>query len=220
MIVSEGVMQDSPSPTPQTAATPLILDSLPDVLTADSECPRRTRTHLDLVMLAIEALDLTGAEAILAVSQELQLESIIRNRVALWRLRSTNPMRRLSQRQVMTLQEAKALTLIICNLARRLTVILRQLVLAQQQLDAGAASSTAASSTATSSTQVGQLQDYLDRYRSLFRSRMNPRRTIGLYDSDSALDQLALEQLTRLLFCTGTAGMQRLWISLFDGEVA
>jgi hypothetical protein len=215
MIVSEGVMQDSPSPTPQTAATPLILDSLPDVLTADSECPRRTRTHLDLVMLAIEALDLTGAEAILAVSQELQLESIIRNRVALWRLRSTNPMRRLSQRQVMTLQEAKALTLIICNLARRLTVILRQLVLAQQQLDAGAASSTAASS-----TQVGQLQDYLDRYRTLFRSRMNPRRTIGLYDSDSALDQLALEQLTRLLFCTGTAGMQRLWISLFDGEVA
>jgi hypothetical protein len=215
MIVSEGVMQDSPSPTPQTAATPLILDSLPDVLTADSECPRRTRTHLDLVMLAIEALDLTGAEAILAVSQELQLESIIRNRVALWRLRSTNPMRRLSQRQVMTLQEAKALTLIICNLARRLTVILRQLVLAQQQLDAGAANATA-----TSSTQVGQLQDYLDRYRSLFRSRMNPRRTIGLYDSDSALDQLALEQLTRLLFCTGTAGMQRLWISLFDGEVA
>jgi Protein of unknown function (DUF3038) len=215
MIVSEGVMQDSPSPTPQTAATPLILDSLPDVLAADSECPRRTRTHLDLMMLAIEALDLTGAEAILAVSQELQLESIIRNRVALWRLRSTNPMRRLSQRQVMTLQEAKALTVIICNLARRLTVILRQLVLAQQQLDAGAANATA-----TSSTQIGQLQDYLDRYRSLFRSRMNSRRTIGLYDSDSALDQLALEQLTRLLFCTGTAGMQRLWISLFDGEVA
>jgi hypothetical protein len=206
MIVSEGVMQDPPSPTPQTAATPLILDSLPDVLTADSECPRRTRTHLDLMMLAIEALDLTGAEAILAVSQELQLDGIIRNRVALWRLRGTNPMRRLSQRRPMNVQEAKALTAIICNLARRLTVVLRQLVLAQPQTDTVA--------------QSAQLQDYLTRYRSLFRSRMNPRRTIGLYDSDSALDQLALEQLTRLLFCTGTAGMQRLWISLFDGEVA
>jgi Protein of unknown function (DUF3038) len=206
MIVSEGVMQDSPSPNPQTAATPLILDSLPDVLTADSECPRRTRTHLDLMMLAIEALDLTGAEAILAVSQELQLEGIIRNRVALWRLRGTNPMRRLNQRRPMNVQEAKALTAIVCNLARRLTVVLRQLVLAQPQTDTVA--------------QSAQLQDYLTRYRSLFRSRMNPRRTIGLYDSDSALDQLALEQLTRLLFCTGTAGMQRLWISLFDGEVA
>ncbi len=209
MIVSEGVMQDPPSPTPPTAATPLILDSLPDVLTADSECPRRTRTHLDLMMLAIEALDLTGAEAILAVSQELQLDGIIRNRVALWRLRGTNPMRRLNQRRPMNVLEAKALTAIICNLARRLTVVLRQLVLAQPQTD-----------TAAPATQSAQLQDYLTRYRSLFRSRMNPRRTIGLYDSDSALDQLALEQLTRLLFCTGTAGMQRLWISLFDGEVA
>lgn len=210
MIVSEGVMQENPSPPTTTAATPLILDSLPDVLTADSECPRRTRTQLDLLMLAIEALDLTGAEAILAVSQELQLESLIPNRVALWRLRGTNPMRRLSQRRPMNLQEAKALTVIICNLARRLTVILRQLVLAQAQLERGE----------VASTQVLQLQDYLDRYRSLFRSRMNPRRTIGLYDADSALNELALEQLTRLLFCTGTAGMQRLWISLFDGEVA
>ncbi len=210
MIVSEGVMQDHPSPPTTTLApTPLILDSLPDVLTADSECPRRTRTHLDLMMLAIEALDLTGAEAILAVSQELQLEGIIRNRVSLWRLRGTNPMRRLSQRRPMNLQEAKALTVIICNLARRLTVVLRQLVLAQPQTDPTAPIA-----------QSPQLQDYLTRYRSLFRSRMNPRRTIGLYDSDSALDQLALEQLTRLLFCTGTAGMQRLWISLFDGEVA
>jgi len=25
--------------------------------------------------------------------------------------------------------------------------------------------------------------------------------------------------LGQLLFCTGTAGMQRFWISLFDGEV-
>jgi Protein of unknown function (DUF3038) len=207
MIVSEGVMQENLSPPPNLAATPLILDSLPNVLTADSECPRRTRTQLDLLMLAIEALDLTGSEAILAVSQELQLQSIIRHRVALWRLRSTNPMRRLSQRQPMNLQEAKALTLIICNLARRLTVVLRQLVLAQPQPDSGMANS-------------AQLQDYLDRYRSLFRSRMNHRRTIGLYDSDDALDQLAMAQLTRLLFCTGTAGIQRLWISLFDGEVA
>lgn len=210
MIVSEGAMQDHPSSPTTLAATPLILDSLPDVLAADSECPRRTRTHLDLMMLAIEALDLTGAEAILAVSQELQLESLIPNRVALWRLRGTNPMRRLSQRRLMNVQEAKALTVIICNLARRLTVILRQLVLAQPQLEQPEAAS----------TQLVQLQEYLDRYRSLFRSRMNPRRTIGLYDSDSDLNELALEQLTRLLFCTGTAGMQRLWISLFDGEVA
>ncbi len=210
MIVSEGVMQENSSTPTPAAATPLILVSLPDVLTTDSECPRRTRSHLDLLLLAIEALDLTGSEAILAVSQELELQSVIHHRVALWRLRNTNPMRRLSQRRPMTVQEAKALTVIICNLARRLTVLLRQLVLAQQQLQRDE----------TTSTQVLQLQGYLERYRSLFRARMNPRRTIALHESDTALNELALSQLNRLLFCTGTSGMQRLWISLFDGEVA
>lgn len=210
MIVSEGVMQENLS-TPAAATTPpVILDSLPNVLTEDSECPRRTRSQLDLLLLAIEALDLTGSEAILAVSEELDLQSVIRNRVSLWRLRSTNPMRRLSQRRPMQLQEAKALTVVICNLARRLTVILRQLILAQQQLERGE----------HDALQVLQLEQYLERYRSLFRSRMNPRRTVGLYDTDNALNDLAMTQLTRLLFCTGTSGMQRLWISLFDGEVA
>jgi len=40
-----------------------------------------------------------------------------------------------------------------------------------------------------------------------------------VYGSDEKLDELALDLLAQLLFCTGTSGMQRLWISLFDGEV-
>jgi hypothetical protein len=91
------------------APAPLILSNLPDVLGETGDCPRRTRTQLDLLMLAIEALDLTGSEAILAVAEELELQSVIQNRVALWRLRSTNPMRKMSQRRGMSLTEAKAL---------------------------------------------------------------------------------------------------------------
>jgi Protein of unknown function (DUF3038) len=39
------------------------------------------------------------------------------------------------------------------------------------------------------------------------------------YSSDDKLNELAMDLLEKLLFCTGTAGMQRFWISLFDGEV-
>ncbi|MDE5102783.1 MAG: DUF3038 domain-containing protein, partial [Trichodesmium sp. St19_bin2] len=39
------------------------------------------------------------------------------------------------------------------------------------------------------------------------------------YNSEEKLNQLGLELLSKLLFCTGTRGMQRFWISLFDGEV-
>ena len=49
---------------------------------------------------------------------------------------------------------------------------------------------------------------------------MNARRSNLLaLTSDEKLDELAINLLEKLLFCTGTAGMQRFWISLFDGEV-
>jgi hypothetical protein len=65
------------------------------------------------------------------------------------------------------------------------------------------------------------LSEYLERFRSNFRSRMNPRRAkVSVYLADeNALNELALSLLDRLLFCTGTTGMQRFWISLFDGEI-
>jgi hypothetical protein len=49
---------------------------------------------------------------------------------------------------------------------------------------------------------------------------MNYRRSgVIALNSDDKLDELAINLLGKLLFCTGTAGMQRYWISLFDGEV-
>ncbi len=49
---------------------------------------------------------------------------------------------------------------------------------------------------------------------------MNARRSgVLALTSDEKLDALAINLLGQLLFCTGTAGMQRFWISLFDGEV-
>jgi Protein of unknown function (DUF3038) len=206
MTVSQSLMPENPP----LLASPVILDSLPNVrLGGEDECPRRTRTQLDLILLAIESLDLTGSEAILGLLEDLELQSVIPHRVALWRLRSTNPMRKLSQRRPMSLTEAKALTVVTCYLARPLTALLRQLVLAHQQLVANN----------LSPDHDARLADYLERFRSLFRSRMNARRTATIYHSDAQLDTLALTQLSRLLFCTGTSGMQRLWISLFDGEV-
>jgi len=66
-----------------------------------------------------------------------------------------------------------------------------------------------------------RLNDYLERFRAHFRSRMNPRRAaVADNYSDEKLNQLALNLLSQLLFCTGTYGIQRFWFSLFDGEVA
>lgn len=196
------------SPAPQS--TPMILENLPDPVIQGQVCPRSARVQIDLILLAIEALELGGSEAILAFAQELDLKIIIKNRVNLWRLRSTNPMRRAHSRRPLGITEAKALVVIACYLARRLTVVIRQLLMIYQQL----------SEKQIPLEQNLRLSNYLERFRAHFKSRMNPRRA-GLLSltSDEKIDELAINLLGQLLFCTGTSGMQRFWISLFDGEV-
>lgn len=201
-------MQANTSPA---SSNPIVLDTLQNPDLPEPICPRRARMQIDLLLLAIEALDLGGSEAFLKVSQELELQGVIRNRVSLWRLRSTNPLRRFSQRDPLKLDEAKALVFVTCAIARRLTSLIRQLLLAYQQLE----------EKQLSPDHHFRLADYLERFRAHFRARMNPKRAaVMAYNSDEKLNQLALQLLNQLLFCTGTSGTQRLWSSLFDGEVA
>lgn len=197
--------------TPSSSSTPTAIANLPVPNLSERVCPRRARLQIDLLLLAIEALDLGGSEALLRTSKELNLQPLIDNRVALWRLRSTNPLRRSSQRRPLTIDEAKALVVITCHLAKRLTVLIRQLLLAHQQLV----------EKQLSPDHHFRLATYLERFRAHFRARMNPKRAgVAVYNTDEKLNELALNLLNQLLFCTGTAGSQRLWSSLFDGEVA
>ncbi|MDS3859230.1 DUF3038 domain-containing protein [Thermosynechococcaceae cyanobacterium BACA0444] len=200
-----------------TTALPPPLESSPIPLLAKlpnppglASCPRRARWQLDLMLMALESLDLTAAEAMLQIVKDLNLTVMIPNRVVFWLLRSTNPFRNLAQRLPMPLDEGKVLAMIVCDLARRQTANLRHLVfvipqIEQQNLDYAA---------------YAPLAEYLDRFRRNFRKRMNLNRSSLLIYRDTAkLDELAIKLLPQLLFCTGTAGLERLWFSLFDGEI-
>lgn len=199
-----------PTPTPADASLPAALLQLPQLVGIPEDCPRRARQHLDLLLLALEALDLGAPEAILWVSRELGLDSVLRDRVQVWRLRSTNPLRRLTQRQPLSQAEIQAIAILISNLAQRLTVPIRQILLTRSQLEQQGADY----------RSDPLIAFYLDRFRSHFKARMNPRRAavISLAEGDG-FDQLALTLVEQLLFCTGVAGAKRLWASLFDGEV-
>jgi hypothetical protein len=190
--------------------TPYILERLPDIPLDKVGCPRRAKLEIDLLLLAIESLELGGAEQVLEMAKEIGLESVIKNRLSLWRMRSTNPLRRAHSRRVLSLNEAKALTIVACQLSRRYTVAIRQLLTEQQMLDRKALPPEC----------NFRLSEYLDLFRSHFRSRMNPRRSmVVIYAENDKLNELAIDLLSKLLFCTGTAGMERFWVSLFDGEL-
>jgi Protein of unknown function (DUF3038) len=208
MSQSASILTNSSYPEP---SNPSILGLLPDVNLATQVCSPRTCQQIDLLLLALEALELGGSEYILAASQELGLQKIIKNRVTLWRLRSTNPWRRSYRRNSLKLDEAKALVTTIGDRSKKLMIPIRQLLIAEQQmLEKG-----------LPVENHFRLSEYLERFRSHFRGRMNARRAkVSVYlSNEEQLNELALSLLSKLLFCTGTKGVERLWIGLFDGEV-
>ena len=102
---------------------PLILDNLPDIPISEQGCSPKVKRHIDLLLLALEALELGGSEKMLATAKELELQGIIKSRVVFWRLRSTNPWRRSHTRRALSLEEAKALVVIANYRAKKLNCI-------------------------------------------------------------------------------------------------
>jgi len=98
-------------------------------------------------------------EAILAVADELELRG--KNRVNLWRLRSTNPC---GDRIHVVLESNKAKASGDCLLFGVATVVIRQLLLAYQQM----------TEKQIPLEQNLRLSNYLERFKVHFRSRMNP----------------------------------------------
>lgn len=206
------IMPDSNSQTITDTSKPAILDILPDLPISDQRCAIRVQQRIDLMLLALEALQLGGSEYMLTTAKELQLESIIKNRLVLWKLRCGNTWRQCYTRETLRVDQAKALVIIIGYQAKQLMVLIRQLLLAYQQM----------CDKNMPLENNFRLSEYLERFTVHFRSRMNSNRAkVSIYlSSPDELNNLAISLLSELLFCSGTKGMQRFWVSLFDGEVA
>jgi hypothetical protein len=212
MSQSASLESDFPDSVDNPANPASILNTLPDITLLSKGCSPYTQQQIDLLLLALEALELGASEQMLATARQLGIDQVIKHRVNLWRLRCSNPWRRSYTREYLSLDQAKALMIIAAYRAKDLMVIIRQLLLAEQQMR----------EKNLPLDNHFRLSEYLERFRAHFRSRMNSRRAkVSAYiSSEEQLNELALSLLNKLLFCTGTRGVQRVWFSLFDGEVS
>jgi hypothetical protein len=160
------------------------------------------KAQLDLVLVALEALTGIGSEAMLAAANALGYTDLADDRVTLWRLRQSNPLRRGSGgRKKLDVEEALALVMIICYLASQHQAQVRQAVGILEHMDLQH----------TSPSQNPILGDFLDAFVTLYQERMNPD-----LQSAQTLEDLALKLLIDLLFYSGEAGPRRLWLALLD----
>jgi Protein of unknown function (DUF3038) len=181
----------------QNTTLPLQHEAPPDTAQLDN-----IKTQIDLVLLALESLVGIGSEAILQASKDLNLQDLVGDRVALWRLRQSNPMRRgTGGRKKLDIDEARSLVLISCHLAQQHQGTIRKAVLLLE--------ATAEQNRQPYQTEL--LGDYIDQFTNTYEERMEAENF-----SSSSLSDLALKLLIDLLFYSGPQGSRRLWVALLD----
>ncbi|NJR64181.1 MAG: DUF3038 domain-containing protein [Leptolyngbyaceae cyanobacterium CRU_2_3] len=160
------------------------------------------KAQLDLVLLALEALAGIGSEAMLQAAADLGLTDVVADRVSLWRLRQSSPLRRGQGRKRLDVEEARSLVLIICHLAKQHQELIRRAVaLLEQMTEQNREPHTAE-----------LLGDYLDRFSNTYQERMEDDEATSSKD----LTYLALKLLIDLLFYSAPSGTRRLWMALLD----
>lgn len=165
--------------------------------------PRRGLERLDLLLLAIEALDLHGSEAMLWCCDQLGLSEQFPDRVTLWRSRCRNPLRRASRRGELGTEEARALISLVCTLAQRVYPLLRQLVSSREPAELTA--------------QRWAL--FRERFSDLVRDRFNVRRgAVRQLLDDNEGEGLRRAIVESLLLSAGPGGAARLEASLRDNQ--
>ncbi|MFH7028900.1 MAG: DUF3038 domain-containing protein [Heteroscytonema crispum UTEX LB 1556] len=161
------------------------------------------KAQLDLVLMALETLTGIGSEAMLSAATNLNLESRVPDRVALWRLRQSNPIRKgQGGRKKLDVEEARALVLIICYLAKQHQELIRRAVDLLEQM----------SQNNREPHQAALLGDYIDAFCNTYQERMEEDEQI----STDLLTHLALKLLVDLIFYSGPGGHRRLWLALID----
>jgi hypothetical protein len=163
----------------------------------------KIKYHIELVFLALEAIANISSEEIIQAAQDLHLESMIGDRLTLWRLRSSNPKRKTTGgRKKLDVEEARSLVLIICHLANQHQELLRRAVSLLEQV----------TEQHEPPHQTALLGNYLDRFINFYQERIaNPQNI-----SSESLADLAWKLLGDLLFYSGHNGHRLLWGAIFD----
>jgi hypothetical protein len=161
------------------------------------------KTHLDLILLALEALAKISSDGILQAAQELNLDTVVADRVGLWRLRQSNPLRKSSGgRKKLDVEEARSLVMIICHIAKKNQELIRRAVTLLEQMTAQK----------KEPHRTALLGDYLDSFTNIYQERMGDGENL----SSEGLTHLGFKLLIDLLFYSATNGHRRLWLALLD----
>jgi hypothetical protein len=192
--------------TVKPASPPPPWEDLPLTSPPDPDQLDNIKAQLDLILLALEAIAGISSEAMLQAAADLNLESMIADRVSLWRLRQSSPLRKgQGGRKKLDVEEARALSLISCHLAKQHNELIRRAVALLEQL----------TEQNREPHEASLLGNYLDTFHNTYQERMEDGDTVPT----KTLTHLALKLLIDLLFYGNPNGVRRLWMTLLERSI-
>ena len=87
------------------------------------------------MLLILETIDLNGIQSLYAISNRLNLNDVLPNKVTIWQLRNNNPLRKSYVNNNIKLNEFDALIKITVELSRYLYPYIRELLQSKEDLE-------------------------------------------------------------------------------------
>ena len=162
---------------------------------------RASVQRLDLLILALETIDLNGAESLYSLSDKLNLNDVLPNKVKIWKLRNNNPMRNSFNNKKIKLEEFKALIKLTAEMAKFLYPYIRQILQSRDDLI----------------KNPKAWNEFKNRYFDLISERFNTNsmKVKRLLDPNFN-DEIYTKIILTLAFCIGDDGYLKLENSLLD----
>ena len=104
------------------------------ILSKGKQISRESIQRLDLLLLALETIDLNGAESLYSLSSKLDLTEVLPNKITIWKLRNNNPIRNSFNNNNIKLKEFEALIKLTAEMAKFLYPYVRQILHSRDDL--------------------------------------------------------------------------------------
>ena len=153
------------------------------------------------MLLILETIDLNGIQSLYAISNRLNLNDVLPNKVTIWQLRNNNPLRKSYVNNNIKLDEFEALIKITVELSRYLYPYIRDILQSKEGLEKNSVI----------------WNDFNKRFIELLKERFNlDTMRVKKLLNQTENNEIVIKLLLTLSLCISNQGYQKLKNFLFD----
>jgi len=153
------------------------------------------------LLLILETIDLNGIHSIYSLSNRLNLDNVLPNKVTIWKLRNNNPLRKSFVNNNIKLNEFDALIRITVEMSKYLYPYIREILKSKEDIEENSVI----------------WDDFNKRFIELIKERFNiESMRVKKLLNQAENDEIIIKYLLILSFCISNQGYQKLKNFLYD----